>query len=44
MFSIKFAHVDFQKCITWLKKSRKGRYEWMKVCIIASLQASNSKN
>jgi hypothetical protein len=41
MFSIYFAHVDFQKCITWPKKSRKRRYERMKVCITASLKLKN---
>jgi hypothetical protein len=31
--SIKSAQFDIHKCITWPKKSRKGRQKWMKVCI-----------
>ncbi len=31
--SIKAAQVDVQKCITWLKKSDKGKKEWEKVCM-----------
>jgi hypothetical protein len=29
--SIKLAQFDLQKCITWPKKSGKGRHEWIKV-------------
>jgi hypothetical protein len=31
--SIKTFQIDLQKCITWPKKSRKCKLEWMKVCI-----------
>jgi hypothetical protein len=31
--SLKFAQPNLQKCITWLKKSRKGKDEWMKAYI-----------
>jgi hypothetical protein len=31
--SIKYAQANFQKCITWLKKSRKGCQEWTRACI-----------
>jgi hypothetical protein len=31
--SIKFVQIDLQKCITWPKKSRKGKQEWMKAYI-----------
>ncbi len=31
--SIKFAQADLQKCITWRKKSGKGRHEWNKACV-----------
>ncbi len=27
------AQADLQKCITWPKKSRKGRHEWNKACV-----------
>jgi len=30
--SIKFAKSYLQKCITWLKRFRKGRQEWNKAC------------
>jgi hypothetical protein len=31
--SIKPIQTDLQKCITWLKKSGKGRQEWNKACV-----------
>ncbi len=31
--SIKYMQMNFQKCITWLKKSRKGCQEWTRACI-----------
>jgi hypothetical protein len=31
--SIKSVQTDLQKCITWLKKSGKGRHEWNKACV-----------
>jgi hypothetical protein len=31
--SIKFVHVNLQKCIIWLKKFRKIRHEWNKACV-----------
>jgi hypothetical protein len=30
--SIKLAQFDLQKCITWPKKSTKGKHEWTKAC------------
>jgi hypothetical protein len=30
--SIKLAQSDLQKCITWPKKSTKGKQEWTKAC------------
>jgi hypothetical protein len=30
---IKFAQANLQKCITWLKKSKKGIHEWNKACV-----------
>jgi hypothetical protein len=36
--SIKFVQIDLQKCIIWLKKSRKGKQEWMKAYIIVCLR------
>ncbi len=35
--SIKIEQFDIQKCITWLKKSGKGRLEWNKTCIDARI-------
>ncbi len=32
--SIKFAQVDLQKCITWLKNSRKRIHEWMELALV----------
>jgi hypothetical protein len=35
--SITFAHwLDVQKCMTWPKKSKKGKHEWNKTCIASS--------
>jgi len=31
--SIQSAQENLQKCIIWLKKSRKGRQEWNKACL-----------
>jgi hypothetical protein len=31
--SIKYAQVNLQKCIIWLKKSGKARQEWNKACV-----------
>jgi len=31
--SIKSMQFDIHKCITWCKKSKKGRQEWSKACI-----------
>jgi hypothetical protein len=36
--SIKNAQFDIQKCITWLKKSGKGKQKWNKVCMDAGIQ------
>jgi hypothetical protein len=33
---IKVAQGDLQKCITWLKNSRKGKQEWEKACVNSS--------
>jgi hypothetical protein len=30
---VKFVQEDMQKCITWPKKSRKGRQEWNKAYV-----------
>ncbi len=35
--SIKFAQANFQKCITWPKRSEKRHEEWTKACIDARL-------
>ncbi len=34
---IKIAQYDLQKCITWTKKSNKGKYEWNKPCVYSNL-------
>jgi hypothetical protein len=36
--SIKSIQIDLQKCITWPKKSRKGKQEWMKAYITICLR------
>jgi hypothetical protein len=36
--SIKNAQFDIQKCITWSKKSSKGKQEWNKVCMDVGIQ------
>jgi len=36
--SIKYAHVDLYKFITWPKKLGKGKQKWMKYCIISGLK------
>ncbi len=36
--SIKLAQSNLQKCITWPKKFRKGRYEWTKACIDSKIR------
>jgi len=36
--SINNAQFDFQKCITWSKKSRKGKQQWNKVCMDVGIQ------
>ena len=36
--SIRTAQADIQKCITWPKKSGKGRQEWEKACIDAGMR------
>jgi hypothetical protein len=36
--SIKLAQANLQKCITYLKKSKKGKHEWMKTYIITNLR------
>ncbi len=35
--SIKSIQTNLQKCITWLKKSRKGKKEWNKACVETSI-------
>jgi hypothetical protein len=35
--SIKSVQIDLQKCITWPKKSIKGRQEWMKAFVNVDL-------
>jgi len=30
---IKFAHINMQKCIIWLKKISRGRHGWIKTCV-----------
>jgi hypothetical protein len=37
-FSIKSMQSNIQKCVTWPKKSRKGRQEWSKACIDARIR------
>ncbi len=36
--SIKFVYSYIQKCITWPRKSRKGKQEWKKACIESKIQ------
>jgi hypothetical protein len=36
--SIKLVQVNLQKCITWPKKSKKGKHEWIKVYITTNLK------
>ncbi len=31
--SVKFVQENLQKCITWLKESKKGRHKWNKACV-----------
>jgi hypothetical protein len=35
---IKNAQFDIQKCITWLKKSSKGKQKWNKACMDVGIQ------
>jgi hypothetical protein len=35
---IKFAQIDLQKCITWPKKSWKGKHEWNEACLEIGIQ------
>jgi hypothetical protein len=35
--SIKFTQSSIQTYITWFKKSKKGKVEWTKACLVASL-------
>jgi 5'-3' exonuclease len=35
--SIRSTHAYLQKCITWRKKSRKGKQEWNKACVETSI-------
>jgi hypothetical protein len=37
--SIKYVQKDLQKCITWPKKSRKGRQKWEKACVNLGLSS-----
>ncbi len=35
--SIKSTQGDLQKCVTWLKESKKGNQEWENACVNSSL-------
>ncbi len=37
----KLGQFNFQKCITWPKQFGKGRYEWIKACIILEFVLKN---
>jgi hypothetical protein len=39
--STKYTHIDLQKCITWPKKSKKGRKKLNKACLDSNLPPRN---